>query len=323
MGVHIPSSIRVLTMIATPSPTPQVNNVAALPRLPSNSTTDFSSESANDSSPHTDPLDGSLGLYLAMCGLVLILILGVSLIFWRIHMNRRTTFTGAGSTVAQDEEVQRVGISVVDVMQLPTVLYTLDSNVSHPNSKYPGRRPLRAQIKALFDAVKLPGGIIRMKNGEDTSCAQERPLSVPSIVISECSPIVPPLPFPSSLSSFDIGSEISAGPSLNSSTSLSLSQSQSLSASASTSSDNLQVPGTSSSRILPLQSVQDQGVLHNPLTSKVKKSFASRRSTPNKGKRRKSHGGKENMLPASPKTTAKGKGRVYDMSQMYVYARHD
>lgn len=309
MAIHLNPTMHMLSSIAAPSSVADDTD-SRLSDLPS-----------SVSSPHGDSTQGSLGLYLILCGVVLILVIGAGTLLWRIHGNHRRSPADHSSS-NQDREEQRqprrnniyYEYEPPD-LQLPTVSYIPDGGApaqGNPKSgalmklQLPATLRIRSPVRNKFKFFTMKLGDAAQpwrQRSSSTAAGSTSPIAmqqalphllgappvVPSIVISECSPIIP------SPASCAVPTVLPA------------SESACLA-----SSDSLRVPGSGPA---PL-------VNFNPPLKK--KSFASRRAAPDtagSGKA-KSKGvgaradspirrGKENAPPRG----AGFKGRVFDMSQ--------
>jgi hypothetical protein len=181
-GLHLATSVSLLSSIPAPTAVSHARRDQYLP-IPSEVKTQG-----------TDPLNGSLGLFLVMCGLVLVFVLAVAVFFWRIHLHRRSRH------LVSPQDVEQVGGNLS--LPLPTLLYDTNPNDSHTGVKFPPNLRIRSPIK---NKLKL----LRINSAKETivQCAQAQTritstnctpmtknftaLSLPSIVVSECSSTVP------------------------------------------------------------------------------------------------------------------------------------
>ncbi|KAI0702999.1 hypothetical protein BC835DRAFT_1525284 [Cytidiella melzeri] len=173
-GLHLATSVSLLSSIPAPTSVPHAKRDQYLP-VP-----------AMDYSPRTDPLDGSLGLFLVMCGLILLFILAVAILFWRIHVHRRAR-----------RNVTSQGIQEVrEELPLPALLYNPESNASRTSVKFPPSLRIRSPIKNKLKVLKLQssvGGVhpVHSKGARRPISKDSLTPSLPSIVVSECSPVIP------------------------------------------------------------------------------------------------------------------------------------
>lgn len=248
----------------------------------------------------TERLHGSLGLYLVLLAVVLILVIGSAILLWRIHRRHRAGHVSFNrDRHSQDHSADRT--YTLD-LQLPTVSYRPDGiTPMNPGVGQDSGTPLKLpalqrahsllRYKFAFFTMNVGhrdvgGGRRRgsISNGSTPPHSSGAPPTptpvVPSIVISECSPVICAIPPPALQSSPLSSASVSGG--------------------------TLHVPGSEIHKPMPLVTVN----------SPSKKSFASRRAAPEKsggkGKgvvRSPIRRGKENVPPS------KFKGRVHDMSQ--------
>ncbi|KAI0342324.1 hypothetical protein BDW22DRAFT_1345473 [Trametopsis cervina] len=275
-GLHLHTSVAVLSSIAAPTAMPAPPNMKRdtsqlLPApAPGISTT--------SSSARTDPLDGSLGLFLVMIGLIMLFVLAVAIFFWRVHLHRRARI------IAQDTE---------RTVPLPTLLYGASEPRASRTSlklKLPPSLRVRSPVKN-----KLKFFILKSTTVEAApDVAQRNRISVgppvlPRIVVSQCSPVIPsrnPFEAPAAPSTARTGGKTSR------------SSSSSTSSLSSNASETLHVPGAA----------------RQPLVSFASSKNAKRASSAGakgKGKgfmRSNSRAGKENAPPRSL--------LMYDMSQV-------
>ncbi|KAI0797212.1 hypothetical protein BC629DRAFT_1502248 [Irpex lacteus] len=291
-GLHLATSVTLLSSIPGPTAMPHAKREQYIP-VPS-----------KEYMPRTDSLNGSLGLFLVMCGLILLFVMAVAVFFWRVHVHRRTRRAIAAPDV---EEVRR------DIA-IPTLLYNTDSNASHASVKLPPSLRVRSPIKNKLKSFKLKatkGNVAEAAHGPSVlgqrrstiSKVSPKP-SVPSIVVSECSPVIP---------TSDVFAPTNSTTMATHSRSSSASSMSSVSSTGSTGS--LRVPGSYKPQATVLVTLDSASSLGS--NSRTKRFSTSDRKvkfkSPSRSKgsaRSSSRGGKENAVPPGLK------GGIYDMTQL-------
>ncbi|KAI0089481.1 hypothetical protein BDY19DRAFT_993086 [Irpex rosettiformis] len=284
-GFHLATSVSLLSSIAAQTAIPNSKRAQYIP-VPD-----------KEYMPRTDALDGSLGLFLVMCGLILLFVLAVTVFFWRVHVHRRSRRT---ITTQDIEEVR-------NVVSVPALLYKPGSNASHTSVKLPPSIRIRSPVKnkLKFFKFRSTGNVTSKDSSPSSSTGPRRPiiskngstLSIPSIVVSECSPVIPTLDtlVPDNTAMHTAHSRSSSASSLSS-----------VSSTAST--ESLRVPESHKPRIV------------SPVLSNLNTNSSAKRggrkvefkniNRPKGPIRSSSRGGKENAVP--PRI----KGGIYDMTQL-------
>ena len=281
-GLHLATSVTLLSSIPAPTAMPHSKRAQYIP-VPD-----------KEYMPRNDSLDGSLGLFLVMCGLILLFVLAVTVFFWRVHVHRRSR----RAITTQDVEEVRNEVSI------PALLYNPDSNASHTSVKLPPslrvRSPIKNKLKFfriksahgdVADADNVPASVT--ENRRSTISKNPPMLSLPSIVVSDCSPAIPIDTSP-------------ADSTTTTSHSRSPSASSLCSVSSTASADSLRVPGAHNSQTTILRT--DTSAKRVSSTGR-KVAFKSI-NRPKGLVRSSSRGGKENVVPRS------SKGGIYDMQQL-------
>lgn len=168
MSIHLPTPVRLLSSIGGPPPT-STQAQAVDPR----------------SNPIADPLQGSLGLYLVICLIILALVLGVAAVLWRVHVHRRPRLVPAGSRPG----VSLSNNSIVCLPDFPPSTISVNSIDSAKTLANPLQAKKPVERLGLFRMDKSSGGSTALPLW--TSPDERSPALVPAIVVSRCSPAIP------------------------------------------------------------------------------------------------------------------------------------
>lgn len=167
--VHIPGTARLQSSIAAPT---------ALPAPNSKRDAYYSGSAFQSHNGYHDPLDGSLGPFLASCALIFIVLLVVVSVLWGIHRRMGTRLT-----------LRQFFSANVSVAESDSCRTSLTSSAA-PHLQVP---PNRLRIRSPIQRLKL------LRFGVDSTSSTAIPLwtspksasslAVPSIVVSRASPV--------------------------------------------------------------------------------------------------------------------------------------